>query len=146
MHNTFSCDRCKESRKICYLLKLNKARIKVSTRKAALLLMWVSSSQPSFLPRASVSFFFLSSWNIICIFWCGLWTQLYNIFNKKLRFFFKFKEAMQWSVTELLVETVSVVDVWSLWQSPNTQVCVQVYHYSKTNLDVRGYKLNWVKT
>lgn len=98
-----------------------------------------------FLPRASVRFFFLSSWNIMCIFWYALWTQLYNIFNKKLGLIFKFKEAMQWPVTELLIATVSVVGVWSLWQSANTQVCVQVYHHSKPNLDLRGYKFNWTK-
>lgn len=70
---------------------------------------------------------------------------MYKIFNIKLGLIFKLKEAVQGSVTELLVEAGSVVDVWFVWQSAYTQACVQVYHYFKPNTDLRGYKLNWIK-
>lgn len=59
MHNSFSCDNCKESRKIHCILKLNKAKIKARTKKALLLLTLVSSSQPSFCPELLLVF---SSW------------------------------------------------------------------------------------
>lgn len=70
---------------------------------------------------------------------------MYKIFNIKVGLVFKLKEAMQSSVIELLIEAGSMVDVWFVWQSANTQVCVQVYHYSNPNTDLRGYKLNQIK-
>lgn len=88
MHNSFSC---KKSRKICCLLKLNKPRIKVNTWKELLLLMLTSFSV-KFLPRDSVSFFFLGSWNIPCIFCWSLWTEACEIFSVKLGLIFKLKE------------------------------------------------------